>query len=105
MASFVSFLPQIRLLLACRDSSGISLLYVLVNLINATEQFTLAFGFLALLTQDSGYPRFKPPTLSDWIHLGRITLIWGLWLVVSVYTSLPCTLLWAPRLIHGPDLP
>ena len=44
-----------------------------------------------------------PPRFLDCIikvHLGRTTLVWSLWLVVSVHTSLLCTL-WAPRLTHG----
>jgi hypothetical protein len=87
-----SFLPQLGHLLVRRDSSGISLFYVLHNLISATEQFNQWFAFMVVASQGDekgGYVVHNLPGLGDWINLAHIVVVWGLWLVVYVHPSRP----------------
>lgn len=76
--SFASFLPQLQLLWLRRDSSGISLYYVLFNLIVATELFTID---LAMLTSVDGGDIFvhSPATAGDWLNLAQFGTVWVMW--------------------------
>jgi hypothetical protein len=49
VASILSFIPQLRLLLVRRDSSGLSLCYVLLNLLVSIELVTVAAFFVVTL--------------------------------------------------------
>ncbi|GLA14607.1 hypothetical protein AnigIFM62618_001044 [Aspergillus niger] len=74
--SIISFLPQLQLLWTTKNSSGLSLRYLLFNLICATEQFLLAF--LYNNTPDAEPNMFveSPGSLGDWLNLIQITVIW-----------------------------
>jgi hypothetical protein len=85
--SFISFLPQLRLLVQRRTSSGISLYYVLFNLISATEQFTISFLFTVTQSEESDVFVETPPNTGDWLNLVQFTVVWILWL--AMYVCLP----------------
>ncbi|PWY72769.1 hypothetical protein BO83DRAFT_408483 [Aspergillus eucalypticola CBS 122712] len=74
--SIFSFLPQLRLLWATKNSSGLSINYVLINLICATEQFLLVL--LYNNTPDAEPNMFveNPGSLGDWMNLIQITVVW-----------------------------
>jgi uncharacterized protein with PQ loop repeat len=84
--SFVSFLPQLRLLYTRKDSAGLSLFYLLFNLIVATELFT--FSFLLVVNsgmEEKGKPDMfvhNPLDAGDSINLAQFALVWVLWLVM-----------------------
>lgn len=84
--SSTSFLPQLQLLWLRRDSSGISLYYVLFNLIVATELFTID---LAMLTSVDGGNIFvhSPATTGDWLNLAQFGTVWVLWTLMYVRPS------------------
>jgi uncharacterized protein involved in cysteine biosynthesis len=90
VASVLSFIPQLRLLLVRRDSSGISLYYVLLNLLVSTELATLAAFFVVTLA-DVGSDVFvnEPPDTGDWINFVQLTVIFVLWLLTYV-PHCPC---------------
>lgn len=77
----MSFGPQLRRLWARRDSSGLSLWHVLLNLIVATELFTFSF-FLVVNYRFERSPAIvhQPPDVGDTINLVHFTLVWVLWL-------------------------
>lgn len=81
--SFASFLPQLQLVWLRRDSSGISLYYVLFNLVVATELFTID---LAILTSVDGGDIFvhSPATTGDWLNLAQFATVWVMWTLVYV---------------------
>lgn len=64
------------------DCQGISLGYLLLNLISATEQFTI--GFFILVNHKGGTDLFveTPVTTGDWLNLTQLTLIWVLHLLL-----------------------
>jgi hypothetical protein len=74
----LSFLPQLQLIGARKDASGIALSYILLNLIAATEQFALNFGYIALTMPSSGVFVHKSLTAGDWLNLAETTLVWVL---------------------------
>lgn len=78
--SLVSFLPELRDIWVRKDSTGISLYYVLFNLISATEQFTL--GFFLLFTNDSDVFIHDPINTGDWLNLAQLTVAWLMFLVL-----------------------
>jgi hypothetical protein len=84
--SFVSFLPQLRLLYARKDSVGLSLFYLLFNLIVATELFTLSFLLVVNYAREEGGGAdlfvHNPPDTGDRINLAQFTLVWVLWLAM-----------------------
>jgi uncharacterized protein with PQ loop repeat len=87
LLTFVSFLPQLRLLYVRKDSSGLSLFYVLFNLIVATELFTFSFLLVVNCPRDesNGLPDLfihDPPNVGDSINLAQFALVWVLWLVM-----------------------
>lgn len=83
MLTFVSFLPQIRLLWARKDSSGLSLYYVLFNLVVATELFTISFfSIVNCRAEELSTFVHNPPDAGDIINLAQFTLVWVLWLVM-----------------------
>ncbi|KAH8903038.1 hypothetical protein BR93DRAFT_981643 [Coniochaeta sp. PMI_546] len=83
LLSFASFQPQLRLLWMRRDSSGISLYYVLCNLIVATELFTISFFYVVNnRVEGSQFFVHNPPNVGDSIDLAQFALIWVLWLLL-----------------------
>jgi hypothetical protein len=81
--SFASFLPQLQLLWLRRDSSGISLCYVLFNLVVATELFTID---LSILTSAEGGEIFvhSPASTGDWLNLAQFGTVWLMWALMYV---------------------
>ena len=79
--SFVSFLPQLHLLWARKDASGISLYYVLYNLISATEQLTIAFTIMVNMTDGADAFVHKPRSAGDWLNLSHMIVVWLLFLL------------------------
>lgn len=81
MLSLASFLPQLQLLCLRRNSSGISLYYVLFNLVVTTEIFTID---LAILTGVEGSDIFvhNPASPGDWLNLAQFGIVWVMWLLV-----------------------
>lgn len=86
MLSLASFLPQLQRLWLRRDSSGISLAYVLFNLMVATELFTID---LAILTSVDGGDIFvhSPASVGDWLNLAQFGTVWVMWALVYVKLS------------------
>jgi uncharacterized protein with PQ loop repeat len=85
LLSVVSFLPQIQLLYTRKESPGISLFYVLFNLIVATELFTFSFFCIANHRFEEHLPHVfvhDPPEIGDFINLAQFALVWVLWLVM-----------------------
>lgn len=87
LLSFVSFLPQLWLLYVRKDSVGLSLFFVLFNLIVATELFAFSFLLVVNCARDksTGKPDIfvhDPRDVGDAINLAQFTLVWVLWLVM-----------------------
>ncbi|CAM1501515.1 Fc.00g034990.m01.CDS01 [Cosmosporella sp. VM-42] len=74
--SFLSYLPQLRRILAKRDSSNISLYYILFNLIVATEQFTLGYVYIVSHHHDLRVFVCTPRNVGDWLNLTQLTIVW-----------------------------
>lgn len=85
VVSILSFIPQLRLLLVRRDSSGLSLYYVFLNLLVSIELVTVAAFFVVTLA-DVGSDTFvnEPPDTGDWINLAQLAVIFLLWLLTYV---------------------
>jgi hypothetical protein len=66
------------------NCQGISLGYLLLKLITATEQFTLGFFFLVNNTEGSDIFIETPVTTGDWLNLAQVTVVWILYLLLSV---------------------
>ncbi|KAK4204627.1 hypothetical protein QBC40DRAFT_345362 [Triangularia verruculosa] len=88
LLSVVSFLPQLRLLYVRKDSAGLSLFYLLFNLIVATELFTLSFIFVVNYAREefAGPDLFvhDPLNAGDRMNLAQFALVWVLWLVIFI---------------------
>lgn len=86
LLTFASFLPQLQRLWSRRDSSGVSLYYVLFNLLVATELLTID---LTLLTgvEDSDVFVHQPASLGDWLNLAQFAIVWALWALMYAYPS------------------
>jgi hypothetical protein len=71
------------LLWARKDSSGLSLYYVLFNLVVATELFTFSFLFIVNCRDEelSVFIHSSADT-GDVINLVQFALVWVLWLVM-----------------------
>jgi uncharacterized protein with PQ loop repeat len=80
--SSLSFLPQLQRIWQRKDCSGISLYYILFNLIPATEQFILTFFILVNAPKDTPLLDGKPPNKGDWLNLWQVTAVWLLFLVL-----------------------
>lgn len=78
-----SFVPQLYLLVIRHGNvSGISLNYVFLNLVVATELFAMSFLFTVNLVQRSDLFVHNPPNAGDWINMANFAVIWVLWLVM-----------------------
>ncbi|KAB5566845.1 hypothetical protein GE09DRAFT_1284559 [Coniochaeta sp. 2T2.1] len=83
LLTFASFQPQLRLLWVRRDSSGISLYYVLLNLIVATELFTISFFYVVNnRVEGSQFFVHVPPNVGDRLNLAQFALTWVLWVLL-----------------------
>ncbi|KAK0660439.1 hypothetical protein QBC41DRAFT_330939 [Cercophora samala] len=81
--SLLSFQPQIARLYHRRDSAGISLYYVLFNLIIATELFSISFFHIAN-NRYGGTDSFvhDPPSFGDLLNLAQFTVVWMAWVII-----------------------
>lgn len=82
LLSGASYLPQLHRIWVHGNCQGISLSYLLLNLISATEQFTI--GFFILVNHKGGTDLFveTPITTGDWLNLAQLTLVWALHLLL-----------------------
>ena len=80
--SVASFLPQLRLLVQRGNTAGISLYYLLFNVISATEQFAISFYFIVNRVDHSDVFTHDPPTVGDWLNLAQTTVVFIAWLVM-----------------------
>ncbi|OBT61485.1 hypothetical protein VE03_09356 [Pseudogymnoascus sp. 23342-1-I1] len=80
-----SFLPQLCLLWSKQDSTGISIGYVLANLLVATEQLTLAM-YVTVVVPDSAGGTFthSPLSTGDWLNLVQTLVSWAMFMVFFV---------------------
>lgn len=76
--SFASFLPQTYRLAQHGSWTGISLAYLLINLIVATEQLTLGLHLIVIEANDGAIPGIvhKPRTFGDWLNLSQLAVVW-----------------------------
>lgn len=75
--SVASFLPQFRRILSRQDCTGLSPIYLLFNLIAATQPFTLS---LHLVVNHRDYDDSliqSPPTLGNWLNLAQLAAVWA----------------------------
>ncbi|KAJ5986967.1 hypothetical protein N7451_011332 [Penicillium sp. IBT 35674x] len=84
LLSGASYLPQLYRIWVHGDCQGISLGYLLLNLISATEQFTM--GFFILVNHEGGTDLFveTPVTTGDWLNLTQLTLVWVMHLLLFI---------------------
>jgi uncharacterized protein with PQ loop repeat len=77
LLTLASFLPQLLLVRARGNSDGISLTYVLINLIVATEQLGLYIQLIAF-SYHGTFPGMinNPPKLADWLNLAQFAIVW-----------------------------
>ncbi|KAK1855562.1 hypothetical protein CCHR01_01736 [Colletotrichum chrysophilum] len=78
IATIASYLPQYHRILEQGHCDGLSLYYVLCNLISATEQLTLGFF---LNVNDTGRLRGDafvndPVTAGDWLNFVQLVVVW-----------------------------
>ena len=74
--SVISFIPQYRHILSRGDCNGISLYYILFNLISATEQFTFGLHFVVDNMEVMDSIIGTPPTTGDWLNFAQFTVVW-----------------------------
>ncbi|KNG81822.1 hypothetical protein ANOM_010266 [Aspergillus nomiae NRRL 13137] len=72
ISSVASFLPQLQRIWYTKQFTGLSLSYVLCNLMSATEQFTLLFFLLVNKTEDADVIQ---KTTGDWINLAQLAAL------------------------------
>ncbi|KAJ5657872.1 uncharacterized protein N7484_001521 [Penicillium longicatenatum] len=84
LLSGASYLPQLHRIWVRGNGQGISLGYLLLNLISATEQFTI--GFFLLVNHEGGTDIFiqTPKTTGDWLNLAQLTVVWVLHLLLFI---------------------
>ncbi|KAL3477056.1 hypothetical protein BJX99DRAFT_226650 [Aspergillus californicus] len=82
LLTIASFIPQFHLIWSRKSANGISLLYVLYNLISATEQFALNFGFVVLIEPaDDAVFVHNPPSVGDWLNFAQTIVFMSQFLV------------------------
>ncbi|KAL4885398.1 hypothetical protein BJY04DRAFT_134061 [Aspergillus karnatakaensis] len=75
----LSFIPQLYRLFSLKTSTGISITYILFNLIVATEQFTNEFYIMVNVPEASGGMfTHEPLSRGDWLNFAQITVVWVL---------------------------
>ncbi|KAH6892597.1 hypothetical protein B0T10DRAFT_295654 [Thelonectria olida] len=73
--SAASFFPQYRRLLSRRDSLGLAPEYILLNLIVATQQFSLGLFFI-VVCDEADMIMHSPPTVGEWLNFAQFTVVW-----------------------------
>ena len=77
----LSFLPQLYQLWSKKDSTGISIGYVLANLVVATEQLTLeAYVTVNVPESAGGTFTHDPLSTGDWLNFVQTLVTWLLFL-------------------------
>ncbi|KAH7124708.1 hypothetical protein EDB81DRAFT_811514 [Dactylonectria macrodidyma] len=76
--TFLSFLPQIQRIILKKSGADISLFYILLNTISATEQSTLGFYYIVSRSYDSDFFVHDPR------NLGRVVAFYVSFLFISV---------------------
>ncbi|KAI9890438.1 MAG: hypothetical protein M1814_003922 [Vezdaea aestivalis] len=74
--TLLSFVPQYLRIITKRDTAGISLYYILLNLISATHQFSLNLHLISENAQIAETIVQTPPSLGDWLNLAQSTVLW-----------------------------
>lgn len=74
--SFISFLPHFLRIFKNKDSKGVSLYYVLFNLLSATEQFTLGFFYALDPIEEPDFFVDSPRTAGDWLNFAQLSVVW-----------------------------
>lgn len=69
-------MPQLARIWSTQDSSGISLAYVLCNVVSATHQLSLAVLFFAFTDEDNLWVWTYPQGLTDWINIAQLVIVW-----------------------------
>ncbi|KAL2834400.1 hypothetical protein BDW59DRAFT_156332 [Aspergillus cavernicola] len=80
--SALSFLPQLQRIWSQKTSAGISISYVLLNLIVATEQFTIIFLLMISAPEATSNFTHDPLSTGDWLNFAQISSVLGLFLVL-----------------------
>ncbi|SMQ45154.1 unnamed protein product [Zymoseptoria tritici ST99CH_3D7] len=89
LLSIVSFLPQLQLIWTNRHCTGISLSYILCNLIVATFHLTLALHFV-VIESEGRFLSNDPPDARDWLNLIQFLVAWlGQLCLFSLALALP----------------
>ncbi|KAH7412440.1 hypothetical protein BKA64DRAFT_702564 [Cadophora sp. MPI-SDFR-AT-0126] len=83
IASLISFIPQIQGIISKRSSAGISLAYMLLNTISATEQFAVGFYFIVTHNDDTDFFVSEPRNFGDWLNLAQPTIVWLMFLILQ----------------------
>jgi hypothetical protein len=101
--SLTSFLPQLCHLRYRNDSTDISLIYILLNLIVATEELTLGYHFIVAdyKTPYGDGITHDPPTLEDWLNVDQFLVVWLGHLILSVGRYISSTSNDATPTIYG----
>jgi hypothetical protein len=81
VASAVSFVQQLHRTISRKNSTGISTLNVLFNLISTTEQLALTFFIIVNYSKDSEVFVHNPRNPEDWINLAQMSVVVVLWLI------------------------
>jgi hypothetical protein len=74
--SLGSFIPQYRRIVLKGNGNGISLYYILFNLVSATEQFTLGLHIVVDNRMVFDSVISTPPTAGDWLNFAQFTVVW-----------------------------
>jgi uncharacterized protein with PQ loop repeat len=82
IASVLSFLPQLNRIISRRNSTGISMCYVLFNLISVTEQFAMTFVLVVNHFENPDIFVHSPENAGDWINMVQMSVVLVLWLIL-----------------------
>ncbi|KAJ9299780.1 hypothetical protein DTO271G3_2664 [Paecilomyces variotii] len=83
--TIASFIPQLHRIQTKKTSTGLSLFYILFNLLSTTEQFTLGFFITVNARGESRDLHFfahNPRTLGDWLNLAQLSVDWVMFLLL-----------------------
>ncbi|OJZ88636.1 hypothetical protein ASPFODRAFT_44358 [Aspergillus luchuensis CBS 106.47] len=82
------FLPQLLRIWVRKTSTSLSLIYIFLNLLSATERFTVSFSVVVNSTiAGADAPAFfvhDPRTVGDWLNLLQLGLDWVLLLLFFI---------------------
>jgi uncharacterized protein with PQ loop repeat len=80
--SVLSFVPQLHRTISQKNSSGISVYYVLFTLISTTEQFALAFFYTVNHIEEPDMFVHLPVNTGDWLNLAQTAIVALIWLIL-----------------------